>query len=57
VSLDRGTEFEITPEPDPVERAAIVAALERLRAEEAKGPGRWWEAGVRDDVEDAEPGG
>jgi len=52
VTLERGTEIEITPEPTPEERAAIVAALDQLATEEACGPGAWWEAGVRDNVED-----
>jgi hypothetical protein len=52
VSLDRGSQFEITPEPSPEERDAIVVALERLRAEEERRPGLWWEAGVRESVED-----
>ena len=43
---------EITPEPTPEERAAILAALERLRAEEERGPGAWWEAGLRESVEE-----
>lgn len=45
-------ELEITPEPTPEERAAIVAALEALAAEERRGPGAWWEAGLRENVED-----
>jgi hypothetical protein len=52
VSLERGTEIEITPEPTPEERAAIVAALDQLAADEAAGPGAWWEAGLRENVED-----
>jgi hypothetical protein len=52
VSLERRTHIEITPEPTPEERAAIVAALERLRAEDERTPGCWWEAGVRESVED-----
>jgi hypothetical protein len=52
VSLERGTEIEITPEPTPEERAAIVAALDQLAADEAGGPGAWWEAGLRENVED-----
>lgn len=44
--------LEITPEPTPEERAAIVAALERLGAGEECGPGAWWEAGLRESVED-----
>jgi hypothetical protein len=56
VSLERGTDIEITPEPTPEERAAILAALEQLRAEEERGPGRWWEAGLRESVEDEDEG-
>jgi hypothetical protein len=44
-------ELEITPEPAPEERAAILAALEQLQAEEEQGPGAWWEAGLRESVE------
>jgi hypothetical protein len=47
-----GVDAEITPEPTPEERAAILAALERLRVEEERGPDRWWEAGLRENVED-----
>jgi hypothetical protein len=43
---------EITPEPTPEERAAILAALAALRAQEEQGPGAWWEAGLRENVED-----
>ena len=47
--------LEITPEPSPEERAAIVATLERLRAEEERGLGAWWETGLRENLdEDAE---
>jgi hypothetical protein len=52
VSLERGTDIEITPEPTPEERAAILSALEQLRIEDEHGPGRWWEAGLRESVED-----
>jgi len=45
-------ELEITPEPTPEERAAIVAAIEALEAEAARGRGAWWEAGLRENVED-----
>jgi hypothetical protein len=41
---------EITPDPTPEERAAIVAALEQLRAEEERGLGPWWETGLRENV-------
>jgi hypothetical protein len=55
VTLERGTRIEITPEPTPEERAAILAALDRIRAEDERGPGAWWEAGLRESVlEDAE---
>jgi hypothetical protein len=50
VSLDRGSHFEITPEPTAEERAAILAALEQLQADE-RAPGRWWEAGVRESIQ------
>jgi hypothetical protein len=43
---------EITPEPTPEERAAILAALAVLQAEEERGPGAWWDAGLRENVED-----
>jgi hypothetical protein len=46
---------DIRPEPSDVERAAIVAALERLLADDGGGgqPG-WWRAGLNDSVEDEE---
>jgi len=47
-----GVNVEITPEPTPEERAAILAALEQVRAAEARGPGAWWEAGLRESVGD-----
>jgi hypothetical protein len=50
VTLERGTHVEITPEPTPEERAAILAALDRIRAEDERGPGAWWEAGLRESV-------
>ncbi len=42
---------EITPEPTPEERAAILAALERIRADEEGGRGPWWESGLRENVD------
>jgi len=48
---------EITPEPTPEERAAILAALEQFHAEEERGPGRWWVAGLRESVEDEDQDG
>jgi hypothetical protein len=52
VTLERGTHIEITPEPTPEERAAIEAALEQAEADEAQSA--WWEAGLRESVEDDE---
>ena len=52
MTLERGTRIEITPEPTPEEQAAILSALEQLRAEEERRPGAWWEAGVRESVLD-----
>ena len=43
--------LEIRPEPSPEERAALLAALQRLLAEEEPGPPAWWLAGVRESVE------
>jgi hypothetical protein len=55
VTLERGAHIEITPEPTPEERTAILAALDRIRAEDERGPGAWWEAGLRESVlEEAE---
>jgi hypothetical protein len=45
-------DVEITPEPSPEEQAAILAALELVQAEERDEPGAWWEAGLRENVED-----
>src|SRR5207253_2056245 len=52
---DGGMELEITPEPTPEERAAIVAALEQVLVAEdgTTDPGRWWEAGLRDGLDGA----
>jgi hypothetical protein len=44
--------LEITPEPTPQERAAIVAAVRALLAEESRGPDPWWEAGLREGFEE-----
>jgi hypothetical protein len=52
VTLERGTHFEITPEPTPEEQAAILAALERIRADARRGPSAWWRAGLRENVLD-----
>jgi hypothetical protein len=49
--LDR-VSLEITPEPSPEERAAIVAALEQFRGEEERGLGAWWETGLRENLDD-----
>jgi hypothetical protein len=52
VTLERGTHLEITPEPTPEERAAILAALDRIEADAQRRPGAWWEAGLRENVLD-----
>jgi hypothetical protein len=50
-------EHEIRPEPSPEERAAILAALERLLEGNA-GPqayrSAWREAGVRENLDDSD---
>jgi hypothetical protein len=48
--------LDIAPEPTPEERAAIVAALQQLRAQERGGIGAWWQAGLRENVEDDDDG-
>jgi hypothetical protein len=45
---------EITPEPTPEEREAILCALAALDGREG-GSSAWWEAGLRGAVEDDEP--
>jgi hypothetical protein len=50
VTLERGTRFEIDPEPTPEERAAIEAAVAQVRSERECKPASWWEAGVRENV-------
>jgi hypothetical protein len=48
-------EAEVSPEPGPEERAALVAALEHLAEQElARDPAgsAWWRAGVRENLED-----
>jgi hypothetical protein len=47
-------EADISPEPAPEERAALVAALEQLaERERARDPAEsaWWRAGVRENLE------
>jgi hypothetical protein len=46
---------EISPEPEPDEREALLAALAQLDGEQSI-RSRWWETGVREAVED-EPDG
>jgi len=43
---------EISPEPSPQEREALLAALARERA--MTRTSAWWEAGILDAVEDEE---
>jgi hypothetical protein len=50
VTLERGTRFEIDPRPTPEEQAAIESAVARVRAEQERAPGAWWEAGVRENA-------
>ena len=45
--------LEITPEPSPEERAAIAAALAAPPAGANERCDPWWEAGVREALEDA----
>ena len=47
-------EYEITPQPTPEERAALVAALDRLTEERAERGSAWWRAGIRENVEGGE---
>jgi hypothetical protein len=47
-------ELEITPDPSPEEKAAIVAALSKLRADRTEPPGPWWQAGIREAIDDGE---
>jgi len=54
VTAEGGNEVEITPEPTPEEREAILAALEQLRELQADAPRRWWEEGLRENLEEDE---
>jgi len=44
-------EYEITPEPTPEEREAIVAALAELAESDPGRESAWWSAGIRENVE------
>jgi len=44
-------DVEISPEPTPEEREALLAALAGLNGG-AGGGSAWWEAGIRESVED-----
>jgi hypothetical protein len=46
-----GVSVEIRPEPTPEEREAILRALAALDGR-ADGSSAWWQAGVRESVED-----
>ncbi len=49
-------EVEITPEPTPEEREALIAALERLleaQAEPEAYRSAWWRAGLEEDEDGA----
>jgi hypothetical protein len=45
-------EFEISPEPSAVERAAIEAAVAELRDGRREKRSAWWHAGLPDAVDD-----
>jgi hypothetical protein len=50
-------EPEIRPEPTPAERAAILAALERLLSDGSRPPvyrSAWREAGIRENLDSPE---
>jgi hypothetical protein len=47
---------EITPEPTPEEREAMLRALALLDGK-ADAPGTWWQAGVREATEDEQDEG
>jgi len=52
-------EAQINPDPTPEERAAILAALDRLLAGDSQPAAyrsAWREAGIRENVDDAEAG-
>jgi len=43
--------LEISPEPTPLERAAIEAAVEQALKDLPSASAAWWEAGARENVE------
>jgi hypothetical protein len=45
-------EVEISPAPSAVEREAITAAFERLAEGADSYRGAWWEAGVRENLDE-----
>jgi hypothetical protein len=52
------TAAEIVPEPGPEEREALLLALAAVTGAAEGGPSAWWQAGVREAVEEEpEPGG
>lgn len=44
----------ISPEPTPEEREALLAALAALDGD-SHGPSAWWEAGIREAVDEDGP--
>ena len=48
-------DLEITPEPTPEEREALLPALASLNGKHAE-PTAWWLAGVREAIEDDDGG-
>jgi hypothetical protein len=44
-------QIELTPEPTPEEREALLRALGSAEAPADAGSAAWWEAGVREAIE------
>jgi hypothetical protein len=44
-------EYEITPEPTPEEREALVAALAQLAKPDPGRESAWWRAGICENIE------
>ena len=48
-------ELEVTPEPTPEEREALLQALSSLNGDPVEPPA-WWQAGTREAIEDDDGG-
>lgn len=51
-------QIDVTPEPSPAEREAVIEAIQRLLGPERRAPASaWWREGVRENVyaDEAEP--